>query len=117
MAPINSKYAYHAFSTKAGRGWTRMSDRSWLLSRNLPAIGLLTAYDHIKKLRRLTMYNNLNNRMDICFLCPETKVISVDFVIEPGYPGPEVPEDFCFPGCALDWLRKGTVLDCKKLTA
>jgi hypothetical protein len=51
--------------------------------------------DNSKKLRRLIMYNDLNNRMDICLLCPDTNV-SVDFVFEPGYPVPEVPEDLWF---------------------
>jgi hypothetical protein len=36
-------------------------------------------YDNSKKLRRLIMYNDLNNRMDICLPCPDTNV-SVDFV-------------------------------------
>ena len=50
-------------------------------------------YDGTKKLQRQIMYNGVRNRMDISLRCPQTKV-GVDFVFEPGYPVPEVPEDF-----------------------
>jgi len=46
-------------------------------------------------LRRQILYNDLNNRMDICLKCPSTNVV-VEFSFEPGYPMPEVPESFWF---------------------
>lgn len=52
-------------------------------------------YDAKKKLQRQILYNDTNNRMDICLRCPETKV-GIDFVFEPGYPVPEVPKEFWF---------------------
>jgi hypothetical protein len=52
-------------------------------------------YDAEKKLQRHILYNDTSNRMDICLRCPETKV-GIDFVFEPGYPVPDVPEDFWF---------------------
>jgi hypothetical protein len=52
-------------------------------------------YDAEKKLQRQILYNDTSNRMDICLRCPETKV-GIDFVFEPGYPVPDVPEDFWF---------------------
>jgi hypothetical protein len=51
--------------------------------------------DDNKKLQRQILYNEFNNQMDICFRCPETKV-GIDFSLEPGYPVPEVPEEFWF---------------------
>lgn len=52
-------------------------------------------YDDTKKLQRQIMYNDVSNRMDVSLRCPETNV-GIDFVFEPGYPVPEVPEDFWF---------------------
>lgn len=52
-------------------------------------------YDDDKKLKRQILYHAPENRMDICLLCPETNVSAV-FVFEPGYPEPEVPEEFWF---------------------
>ena len=52
-------------------------------------------YDGNKKPQRQILYNDVNNRVDICLRCPETKV-GIDFLFEPGYPVPEVPEDFWF---------------------
>lgn len=51
--------------------------------------------DDNKKLQRQILYNDVNNRMDVCLRCPQTKV-GIDFSFEPGYPVPEVPEDFWF---------------------
>ena len=51
--------------------------------------------DDNKKLQRQILYNDVNNRMDICLRCPHTKV-GLDISFEPGYPVPEVPEDFWF---------------------
>jgi hypothetical protein len=52
-------------------------------------------YDDTKKLWRLIMYNDLNNRMDTFLFCPDTNA-SVDFVFAPSYPVPDVPDDFWF---------------------
>lgn len=52
-------------------------------------------YDESRELRRQIMYQDGENRMDIYLLCPESNV-SVDFVFEPGFPVPDVPEDFWF---------------------
>ena len=51
--------------------------------------------DDNKKLQRQILYNDVKNRMDICLRCPATKV-GIDFSFEPGYPVPEVPEEFWF---------------------
>lgn len=50
-------------------------------------------YHSSKKLERQIMYNDIANRLDISFRCPELYV-GIDFVFEPGYPVPEVPESF-----------------------
>lgn len=52
-------------------------------------------YDDTKKLQRQIMYNDASNHMDVSLRCPETTVF-IDFVFEPGYPVPEVAEDFWF---------------------
>ena len=52
-------------------------------------------YDPSKKLQRQIMYNDTSNRLDISLRCPELHV-GIDFVFEPGYPVPDVPEDFWF---------------------
>jgi hypothetical protein len=52
-------------------------------------------YDDTKKLQRQILYNDTSNRMDISLHCPATSV-SIDFVFEPGYPVPVVPEEFWF---------------------
>lgn len=65
----------------------KMSGR--FLSKSLPE------WFENQNFRRQILWNDLNNRMDICLLCPETDV-SIDFVFEPGYPVPEVPDEFWF---------------------
>jgi hypothetical protein len=52
-------------------------------------------YDETNKLQRQIMYNDASNRMDISLRCPKTKV-GFDFVFEPGFPVPEVSDDFWF---------------------
>ena len=52
-------------------------------------------YGREKKLQRQILYNDEQNRMDICMRCPETSV-SIEFSFEPGFPVPEVPDEFWF---------------------
>jgi len=52
-------------------------------------------YGPSKKLQRQIMYHDTSNRLDISVRCPELR-IGVDFVFEPSYPVPEVPDDFWF---------------------
>jgi len=51
--------------------------------------------DPSKKLQRQIMYNDTANRMDISIRCPEL-LVGIDFVFEPGFPVPDVPEEFWF---------------------
>ena len=52
-------------------------------------------YDPSKKLQRQIEYNDTSNRMGISIRCPQLHV-GIDFVFEPGYPVPDVSEDFWF---------------------
>ena len=51
--------------------------------------------DNKKKLWLQILYNDVNNRMDICLRCPETKV-GIEFSFKPESPVPDVPELFWY---------------------
>ena len=52
-------------------------------------------YNDTHKLQRQIMYNDASNRIDISLQCTTTHV-GIDFVFEPGFPVPEVPDNFWF---------------------
>jgi hypothetical protein len=52
-------------------------------------------YNDTQKLQRQILYNDTSNRMDISLRCPATSV-GIDFVFEPGFPVPVVPDEFWF---------------------
>ena len=77
-------------------GWAYLDSEIWpKLARFENFARDWFGYDSSKKLQRQIMYNDIANRLDVSFRCPEFYV-GIDFVFEPGYPVPEVPENFWF---------------------
>ena len=75
-------------------GWAYLEDTVWpKLEAFENSARTWYGYDSEKKLQRQILYNDTSNRLDVSFRCPQTKV-GINFVFEPGFPVPDVPEEF-----------------------